>query len=165
MINLHQARSKINKKKCMITIRDAVESDIPMLVSFQERMAFETEEMDLDVPILTEGVRALFDDTSKGHYYVAVEKERVVASLLITFEWSDWRNKTIYWIQSVFVDPVHRRKGIFSLLYRHVQSLAAADESVGGIRLYVDRTNVNAQLTYAALGMNGEHYQVYEWMK
>lgn len=142
-----------------------METDIPMLVSFQERMAFETEGISLDKTVLTAGVEALFAEPSRGNYFVAVDDDRVVASLLITYEWSDWRNKTIYWIQSVFVNPVHRRKGIYSLMYRYVQDIVKKDESVGGIRLYVDRSNINAQQTYSVLGMNGEHYQVFEWMK
>jgi ribosomal protein S18 acetylase RimI-like enzyme len=84
---------------------------------------------------------------------------------MITFEWSDWRNRTIYWIQSVYVLPDHRRKGVYASLYQHIRSLAEADKNIGGIRLYVDRTNIIAQKTYASLGMNGEHYQVFEWMK
>lgn len=149
----------------MITIRKAVESDIPTIISFQERMAFETEEITLDNQNITMGVNALFDDPQKGCYYVAVNNEKVLASLLITFEWSDWRNRTIFWIQSVYVDPVHRRKGVYRLMYQYIQAIAENDNAVGGIRLYVDRTNKNAQATYAALGMNGEHYQVFEWMK
>ena len=149
----------------MITIRDAVEKDIPVLVSFQERMAFETEGVVLDNQILTDGVKALFKDVLKGRYYVAIHNDKLIAYLLITYEWSDWRNKTIYWIQSVFVDPVHRRKGVYRQMYLHIQEIAKKDVSVGGIRLYVDRTNLNAQVTYASMGMNGEHYQVYEWMK
>jgi ribosomal protein S18 acetylase RimI-like enzyme len=149
----------------MIVIRRAIETDIPVLVSFQERMAFETEGISLEISVLTEGVKALFADPAKGCYFVAMDDVKVVASLLITYEWSDWRNRTIYWIQSVFVDPVHRRKGIYRQLYLFIQEIAKNDESIGGIRLYVDRTNINAQHTYTALGMNGEHYQVFEWMK
>lgn len=149
----------------MITIKRATETDIPVLVSFQERMAFETEGISLDVTILTAGVKALFAKPEKGCYFVAVNDAKVVASLLITYEWSDWRNRTIYWIQSVFVDPVHRRKGIYSQMYHYIQDIVDNDDTIGGIRLYVDRTNINAQQTYAALGMNGEHYLVFEWMK
>jgi GNAT superfamily N-acetyltransferase len=149
----------------MITIRKAMKTDIPMLVNFQERMAFETEGISLDNAVLTAGVEALFAEPSRGNYFVAVDDDRVVASLLITYEWSDWRNKTIFWIQSVFVNPVHRRKGIYSQMFQHIKEIVTNDDAVGGIRLYVDRTNINAQQTYSALGMNGEHYQVFEWMK
>ncbi len=149
----------------MITIRDAVESDIPAIVSFQERMAFETEEISLETQILQKGVKALFDNPLKGKYFVSIDEKRVIATLLITYEWSDWRNRTIFWIQSVFVDPIFRRKGVYRQMYEHIQKLAEKDETVGGIRLYVDRSNSNAQMTYTSLGMNGEHYQVFEWMK
>ncbi len=84
---------------------------------------------------------------------------------MITFEWSDWRNGNVWWIQSVYVVPVNRGGGIFGGLYRHVQELARQDSNVRGLRLYVDKRNIRAQEVYARLGMNGEHYQVFEWMK
>ena len=89
----------------------------------------------------------------------------VVASLLITPEWSDWRNKTILWIQSVYVVPSYREKGVFKAVYNHILNLVSKDPAIGGIRLYVDKTNQRAQQVYARMGMNGEHYQVFEWMK
>jgi len=89
----------------------------------------------------------------------------VVASLMITPEWSDWRNGMVWWIQSVYVVPELRKQRVYAGLYEHVQRLVRGDDSVKGIRLYVDRRNASAQAVYARLGMNGEHYQVFEWMK
>jgi GNAT superfamily N-acetyltransferase len=96
---------------------------------------------------------------------VAEQDGQILGSLLITHEWSDWRNGTVWWIQSVYVVPEARRKGIYAGLYAHVKELAQADPKVRGIRLYVDRRNTRAQTVYTRLGMNGEHYQVFEWMK
>ena len=100
-----------------------------------------------------------------GSYYVAVIGNKVVGSLLTTFEWSDWRNGTVLWIQSVFVDSAFRKRGIYASLYSHIKTLVTADQKLKGIRLYVDESNKKAMEVYARLGMNGEHYRVFEWMK
>lgn len=127
-------------------------------------MARETEDLELDRDILTRGVNALFADPALGRYYVAESDGRVVASLMITYEWSDWRNGMVWWIQSVYVLPEFRRRGAYAGLYAHVKALV--DQStVRGIRLYVDKRNAGAREVYARLGMNGEHYLVFEWMK
>jgi GNAT superfamily N-acetyltransferase len=128
-------------------------------------MARETEEMDLDAAVCGRGVAAVFDDPSRGRYFVAESGGQIVASLLITFEWSDWRDGEVWWVQSVFVRPDMRKQGIYAGLYEHVRRLAAKDQSVKGIRLYVDRRNTAAQEVYRRLGMDGEHYVVFEWMK
>ena len=128
-------------------------------------MARETEDVSLDTAVCTRGVHAVFDDPSRGRYFVAEEGWRVVASLLITYEWSDWRDGVVWWIQSVYVRPELRKRGVYAGLYRYVQSKANGDASVRGIRLYVDRRNSVAQKVYTRLGMNGEHYLVFEWMK
>ena len=148
-----------------IRYREATRADAPAIVAFQCAMARETEEMDLDDVVCGRGVAAVFDDPSRGRYFVAEYGGQVVASLLITFEWSDWRDGAVWWIQSVFVRPDMRKQGIYAGLYEHVRRLAAADESVKGIRLYVDRRNTAAQEVYRKLGMDGEHYVVFEWMK
>jgi ribosomal protein S18 acetylase RimI-like enzyme len=149
----------------MYKIREALPDDIQFIVSFQINMALETENLILDSDILTSGVESVFRFPDKGRYFVACTDREVIASLMITYEWSDWRNRTIFWIQSVYVLPEHRRRGVYASLYQHIRKLAEADTNIGGIRLYVDRTNLTAQATYASLGMNGEHYQVFEWMK
>ena len=145
--------------------RDARRADVDDIVNFQIAMAEETEQLRLDSQICTQGVRAVLDDSGLGRYYVAELDGKVVASTLITYEWSDWRNGVVWWIQSVYVVPGARKKGVYAGLYRHVQDLARADANVRGIRLYVDRRNGAAQEVYARLGMNGEHYRVFEWMK
>lgn len=127
-------------------------------------MAFETEELELDRGVLTSGVDAVFADPARGRYYVAEEEGRVIGSLMITYEWSDWRNGMVWWIQSVYVIPEWRRRGIYAGLYTHVRVMVE-QSTVRGIRLYVDKRNVPAQEVYTRLGMNGEHYLVFEWMK
>ncbi|MDP3442474.1 MAG: GNAT family N-acetyltransferase [Ignavibacteria bacterium] len=149
----------------MTTIRKAIQKEWQTIAGFQQLMAKETENIELDPLILEKGINAIFEHPERGCYFVAVIDNVIVGSLLITYEWSDWRNRTIYWIQSVFVDPAYRRRGIYKLLYKKIKEMAEADSQIGGIRLYVDKTNKIAQQTYAALGMNGEHYQVFEWMK
>lgn len=148
-----------------VTFRKADQSDAPAIVEFQISMARETEQIDLDRERCRRGVETVFRRPELGTYYVAVDGDQMVGSLLVTFEWSDWRNLTVWWIQSVYVRPEYRRQGIYAGLYTHVKEIAEQDRSVGGIRLYVDRRNVAAQGVYARLGMNGEHYLVFEWMK
>lgn len=148
-----------------ILFRDATRADASAIIEFQIAMARETEELDLDRGILTKGVIALFDDPSLGRYYVADAGGRAVASLMITYEWSDWRNGMVWWIQSVYVVPEFRKRGIYAGLYAQIRTTVESDPSIRGIRLYVDNRNVSAQEVYARLGMSGEHYKVFEWMK
>jgi GNAT superfamily N-acetyltransferase len=149
----------------MINYREGTPSDVPAIVDFQVAMARETEELDLDREVCTRGVQAVFDDPSRGRYFLAESDGVVIASLMITYEWSDWRNGNVWWIQSVYVRPEFRGQRVYAGLYEHVQRMVQDDESLRGIRLYVDRRNVSAQQVYTRLGMNGEHYQVFEWMK
>jgi len=148
-----------------ITYRDAHPSDSDAIVAFQQAMARETEDLELDREILLRGVAAVFGDPQLGRYFVAESEDRVVASLLITYEWSDWRNGVVWWIQSVYVMPEFRRQRIYAGLYEHVKKIVDTQPTVRGIPLYVDRRNTRAQEVYTRLGMNGEHYQVFEWMK
>lgn len=152
-------------KKEELLVRDASPEDIAMIQSFQLAMAEETEGLQLDADTLKKGIAAVFDHPEKGRYYVAQLDGQIVGSLMITYEWSDWRCRTIYWIQSVYVLPEYRRLGVYRALYEYVRQQAEADESVGGIRLYVDSQNHAAQHAYSRLGMNGEHYKVFEWMR
>src|SRR5258708_6804612 len=147
------------------TCRRATTKEIPAIVQFQIEMARETENLKLDPEVLGRGVGRVFENPSRGLYYVAERDGRVIASTLITYEWSDWRDGTVWWIQSVYVVPEARRQGIYASLYAYVKRLAEADDHVRGIRLYVDRRNSPAQTVYSRLGMDGEHYQVFEWMK
>ena len=148
-----------------VMYRSAQPSDRDVIVDFQVAMARETEDVSLDRDICTRGVAAVLADPSRGRYYVAESAGRVVASLLLTYEWSDWRNGMVWWIQSVFVIPEMRGQRVYAGLYEHVKQLAESDDAIRGIRLYVDRRNTRAQQVYTRLGMNGEHYQVFEWMK
>ena len=146
-------------------IREATAKDIPAIIDFQKKMAWETEKVTLDTDILTVGVKNLFADINRGKYYVAEENGVVVGSLMTTYEWSDWRNGTVLWIQSVYIAEGHRGKGIYKQLYEYIQGMVKKSPDLRGIRLYVDKTNKPAQQVYEKLGMNGEHYQVFEWMK
>ena len=145
--------------------RQAKKEDAGSIVRFQQQMAHETEGILLDRDTVSAGVQAVFEDRQKGIYYVTEVNRKVIASLLITYEWSEWRNGTVWWIQSVYVEKEFRGRGIFSRLYTYIQSLAENDTEVKGIRLYVDNTNTAAQQVYSRTGMNGDHYKVYEWMK
>jgi len=150
----------------MVQIRIATEEDKDFIAAFQVKMARETEDLLLDEKTVNEGVMHVLRNPERGKYFVAedIETRRVVASLLITYEWSDWRNKLVLWIQSVYVLPEYRKKGVFKMLYHHIQSWAKTDRSIAGIRLYVDKTNRNAIEVYRKLGMDGEHYLLFEWM-
>ena len=149
----------------MAQYRDAIRADAATIVDFQLAMARETEEVALDRDVVTRGVAAVFDDRSRGRYFVAEKEGGVVASLLITYEWNDWRNGVVWWIQSVYVRPEMRKQRIYAGLYEHVKRIASADRSARGIRLYVDRRNTLAQDVYRRVGMDGDHYIVFEWMK
>jgi GNAT superfamily N-acetyltransferase len=147
----------------MITIRKATSNDAGSIIAFQQAMAMETEGKELKSEILSAGVKAVFDDPGKGLYYVAEDEGATVASLMLTYEWSDWRNANVWWFQSVYVLPEYRRKGIFRMMYVHIRSEALA-AGIAGLRLYVESENHRAQKTYEAMGMDGHHYKTYEWM-
>ena len=145
--------------------RKATLADTPAIVEFQLAMARETEDLELDRDVCTAGVAAVFAEPRHGQYFVAEAAGRTIASLLITYEWSDWRNGVVWWIQSVYVRPEARGQGVYAGLYEHVKQLVQSEPGIRGIRLYVDKRNTRAQAVYAKLGMDGEHYQVFEWMK
>jgi ribosomal protein S18 acetylase RimI-like enzyme len=149
----------------MIEISKAEQNDIPVIAGFQVAMALETEGITLDPATVIRGVSAVFDDPGKGFYLVAREGDRIAGSLMITYEWSDWRARTVWWIQSLYVLPDCRRMGIFRQMYAWLLERVNREENVGGIRLYVDRTNTNAQKVYESIGMDGNHYRFYEFMK
>jgi GNAT superfamily N-acetyltransferase len=125
-------------------------------------MAQETEGLELNIDRLQRGVKALFNDPFKGVYYVAEINGEIVGQLMITYEWSDWRNATFWWIQSVYVHPEFRKQGIFRFLYQHIEALAKQRGDVCGLRLYVEKENERAQKTYESLGMKSSHYQMME---
>jgi GNAT superfamily N-acetyltransferase len=144
-------------------VRAARAEDLEALVAGNVALAEETERMRLDVETLREGILALLESRAPGRYWVAELEGRVVGQLLITFEWSDWRNRMVWWIQSVYVEPDARGRGVLRVLYSLVRREAQA-AGAGGLRLYVNTENVRAQGVYAALGMNGDHYRVFEDM-
>jgi ribosomal protein S18 acetylase RimI-like enzyme len=145
-------------------IRLATPADAAVLIEFNAAMARETEGKDLLPEVIGAGVHSLLANPAAG-FYVIAEAERVLAALMITKEWSDWRNGSFWWIQSVYVRPEARRQGIYRRLYRHVQEMAAQDPKVCGFRLYVERENSAAQATYGALGMKETRYLVFEELK
>jgi GNAT superfamily N-acetyltransferase len=146
-------------------IRLARPQDAEALIAFNSAMALETEGKALLPEVIGAGVRSLLRKRESGFYLVAEDRGRVIGSLLITKEWSDWRNGEFWWIQSVYVRPESRRQGVYKRLYGHVRELAAKDAGVCGFRLYVERENQNAQATYGALGMKQTRYLVFEELK
>ena len=135
--------------------------DAPIIIEFNAALAWETEHLRLDPQTLERGVRAGLEDPAKARYFVAEVDDRVVGQLMLTLEWSDWRNGEIWWIQSVYVHPDLRRRGVFAALYRHVEQLAREAGAVG-LRLYVVRDNATGQATYRQLGMELTEYLVME---
>jgi GNAT superfamily N-acetyltransferase len=148
-----------------MNIRTATRKDIPVITKFQLEMALETERLELNRETVHLGVSGVFDNPLRGCYYVAESGGNIVGSLLTTYEWSDWRNGTVLWIQSVYVLPDFRRKGIYRALYLHIKNLVMTDASLFGIRLYADVSNSPAHQAYTNLGMNDGHYKTFEWMK
>lgn len=148
-----------------ILIRPGLLFDIDTIADFQVQMAWETEKLKLDPPTVLNGVSAVFDDPSKGKYWIAESGGRVVGCLLTIPEWSDWRNGTVLWIHSVYVLPPFRKFGVFKALYSHLKNLVQTGNDLRGLRLYVDKSNLNAQKVYESLGMSGEHYHLFEWLK
>lgn len=145
-----------------VTIRRATPADEGLLIEFNAALAWETEHKRLRPEVLTAGVRAVFADPARGFYTVAEEGGTVVGQMMVTFEWSDWRNGWFWWVQSVYVREEARRNGVFRALYKEIERQAAADPTVIGIRLYVERDNTRAQATYRALGMSDTTYGVME---
>jgi len=149
-----------------IVIRPATTNDAAVIAEFNAAMALETEHKRLDPAILRAGVERAIALGDAARYFLADIDARVVGQLMITFEWSDWRNGMFWWIQSVYVHPEFRSRGIFKQLYRHVESLAKEADACG-IRLYVERQNSAAQEVYKRLGMGDAGYAVFEmdWSK
>ena len=145
-----------------VTIRRATVDDSEPLARFNEAMAEETEDKALDPDTVRAGVRAVFDKPDQAFYLVAERDGEVVGALMITTEWSDWRNADFWWIQSVYVRPEARRTGVYTALHRDVRRRAHEVDGVCGLRLYVERTNAAAQAAYEELGMEAPPYQMYE---
>ena len=146
-------------------IRIANNLDIETIANFQITMAKETEDYDLKPANIQPGVTHIIDHPHKGFYLVYEEKKQVIASALALKEWSDWRNAEILWIHSVYVLPEHRGKGVFKEIYEYLKSMVEKQSDLCGLRLYVDKTNLAAQKVYQKVGMNKDHYHLYEWMQ
>ncbi len=145
-----------------IRLRPALPDDAQLIAAFNQAMARETEQVELDPHRLLAGVRAVLADPSKGFYTLAELGGRIVGQMMITFEWSDWRNANFWWIQSVYVHPHHRNRGVFRRLYQHTLERARTTPGVCGLRLYVDAANLAARRTYQRLGMRQTSYDVFE---
>jgi ribosomal protein S18 acetylase RimI-like enzyme len=145
-----------------LSIRKATLQDAEHIVHFNIAMAMETEEKALNEVTVAAGVKALFNQPQAGFYIVAEMDHQVVGSLLITTEWSDWRNGTFWWVQSVYIAPEYRRQGIYRKLYDYVKSIAKNHPNVCGFRLYVEKENFVAQKTYLSLGMQPTQYFMFE---
>ncbi len=145
-----------------LSIRVAEGRDSQALIRFNIAMALETEHKKLDSAIVAEGVRTLLENPQHGFYVVAETAGQIVGSLMVTYEWSDWRCGLFWWIQSVYVRPDYRRQGVFSRLYQFLKDRASRDTNVCGFRLYVQRSNRAAQDTYDDVGMKETSYRVYE---
>jgi ribosomal protein S18 acetylase RimI-like enzyme len=143
-------------------VRKATESDAEAIIEFNIAMAMETEGKTLKRDDIEPGVLGLFKNPEYGFYMVAELEGNVVGSLMVTFEWSDWRNGLIWWIQSVYVIPEYRRNGVYRAMYDSIKQMANKKQNVCGFRLYVEKENIIAQKTYAALGMTETHYKMFE---
>ena len=146
-------------------VRKAKREETELIAKFQVLMAKETEDLCLDEATVIKGVTTLFDEPEKGEYIVAEQDEQILGCLLLIPEWSDWRCGTVLWIHSVYIIEEARRKGVYRALYYHVKERVEENTDLKGVRLYVDKSNERAQKTYEALGMNGDHYKLYEWLK
>ena len=149
----------------MINIRKARPSDSEHILELQLQMAQETERLQLDRDVVRKGVRGVFEEPARGTYWVAEQEGRVLGVLLTIPEWSDWRNGTVLWIHSLYVVAEARKRGVFKKLYMNLKRQVEESDELMGLRLYVDKRNEPAQEVYEKLGMNKDHYELYEWLK
>ena len=149
----------------MIQLLTADETHATTIRDFQVAMAQETENLSLDPETVLNGVRSLLAHPDRGHYVLAKNEGEIIASTLVLSEWSDWRNGEVWWIHSVYVTPPYRGKGAFKAIYESLKNQAKAHPSIFGIRLYVDKRNQIAKQIYKSIGMNNEHYELFEWLK
>lgn len=148
-----------------ITIRKATEADANSIIEFNIEMALETENKVLKRNEIEPGVKNLFANPEFGFYLVAEDHGKALASLMVTYEWSDWRNGLFWWIQSVYVLPGYRRQGIYRRMYEAIMRMGDSESGVCGYRLYVEKENTIAQKTYRSLGMEETHYKMFEEVK
>jgi GNAT superfamily N-acetyltransferase len=147
-----------------LVIRPADARDIGTIVDFNVALCRETEGRELDHATVTQGVRRFVSEPARGRYFVAQIGAEVVGQTAHTFEWSDWRNGEIWWIQSVYVHPAHRARGVFRALFNHIRGLGEQDAECCGIRLYMEHDNETARRSYLSLGFSESGYEVLELM-
>lgn len=148
-----------------IAIRLAEIRDVLAITKFNQAMAFETEQKKLIPRVVLKGVTKILQNSNLGFYVIAERDEEIIGSLMITEEWSDWRNGRFWWIQSVYIKPDERRKKVYTQLYNFVKESANNNPSICGFRLYVENKNILAKNTYEALGMIETNYRIYEELK
>lgn len=147
------------------TIRKAKITDHNLIVHMQQEMAWESEKLKLDSSKINLGVKAVLEDSNKGYYLIAEVEFKAIAVLLVLQEWSDWRNATVLWIHSLYVSPNFRRQGVFEKMYQFLKNQVNESNDLCGIRLYVEKNNLSAQIAYEKVGMSEDHYNMYEWLK
>lgn len=148
----------------MRTIRNATAADVAIIADGNCKLARESEAKSLDPEVVAAGVAAAIADPQvKGPYFLACEGHDVIGQCQVTREWSDWRNKWIWWLQGVYVRPEHRKSGVFRSLYEHIRKCASSAGDVLAIRLYVERDNHPAHAVYRQLGFVVEHYDMMRW--
>ena len=145
-----------------LVIRQATATDASRIASFNVALARETEQRTLNRRIVGIGVRTLLAEPSHGFYIVADNGEKIVGMVMVTFEWSDWLNRQWWWLQSVYVDPAMRKRGVFTKIYNYIGEMGERQGNVCGIRLYVEKENRHAQRTYRSLGLNANSYRLME---
>jgi GNAT superfamily N-acetyltransferase len=145
-----------------IKIREATLADAPVIADFNLQLARESEGLVLEAARVGAGVAALLTDRAKGIYYIAEAAGTVLGQTMITYEWSDWRNGNIWWIQSVYVKPEFRQAGVFRSVFNYLRNLAHSREDVCSLRLYVHRNNTRACQSYERLGMARTRYEIFE---
>ncbi len=149
-------------QKSKFILRAARTTDVKVIAEYNCAMALETEQLVLDTRRVRDGVRSFLKNSSHGFYLLAEYEKHIAGQLMITYEWSDWRNGVFWWIQSVYVAPAFRGKGVFASLYTFVKTKARKEKNVCGLRLYVEQSNATAQKVYGKLGMKKTDYEVFE---
>ena len=156
------SRDEVKIMPNALSVRTGQEKDTDTLVKHNIALAQETEQKQLSPPIVTQGVQMLLKNPQHGFYVVAEITDEIVGSCMVTYEWSDWRCGLFWWIQSVYVKPEFRRRGIFRKLYESLKQMASHEQNVCGFRLYVEQSNHTGQNTYAGIGMKESPYKFYE---
>jgi len=149
----------------MIDIRKGKLSDTERIVELQLQLAKETEGLQMDKTLVSRGVQGVFQEPERGTYWIAGEKDDILGMLLVTPEWSDWRNGIVLWMHSIYIVPRARGQGVFKMLYLNLKKKVEQSPKMMGLRLYVDKRNKSAREVYEKLGMSKEHYDLYEWLK